>query len=72
MIDSLEQYTYGADAIACMKSTCYNMRKTGYSVNVLSDCITSYDKKKVDDMLSYYEGKGCKIVHSFNMRHISA
>jgi hypothetical protein len=26
----------------------------------LSDCITSYDKKKIDEMLSYYESKGSK------------
>lgn len=51
----------GADAIACVKSTCYNMSKAGYDVTVLSDCITSYDKRKIDEMLSYYESKGCNI-----------
>lgn len=51
----------GADAIACVKSTCYNMRKENYDVNVLSDCITSYDKRKIDEMLRYYESNGCKI-----------
>ena len=39
-------YIAGADAVACVKSTCYNLCKENYSVNVLSDCITSYDKKK--------------------------
>ena len=54
-----EFYVSGADAIACVKSTCYNMTKNGYTVHVLSDCITSYDKKKIDEMLKYYEIKGC-------------
>ncbi|MCQ2470936.1 MAG: cysteine hydrolase [Clostridia bacterium] len=49
----------GADAIACVKSTCYNMRKKDYSVTVLTDCVTSYDKKKLPEMFSYYESKGC-------------
>lgn len=54
-----EFYIAGADAIACVKSTCYNMSKAGYTVHVLSDCITSYDKSKIDEMLEYYEKKGC-------------
>lgn len=54
-----EFYIAGADAIACVKSTCYNMTKGGYSVHVLSDCITSYDKRKIDGMLQYYKSKGC-------------
>ena len=45
-----------------MKSTTYNLRKADYQVNVLSDCITSYDKKKIDEMLHYYESKGCKLM----------
>lgn len=55
-------YIAGADAVACVKSTCYNLCKANYSVNVLSDCITSYDKKKIDEMIHYYESKGCKII----------
>ncbi len=55
-------YITGADAIACVKSTCYNMRKSNYDVQVLSDCITSYDQKKIAEMIQYYEGKGCKII----------
>ena len=55
-------YIAGADAVACVKSTCYNLRKAGYGVNVLSDCITSYDQRKIDEMLRYYESKGCKII----------
>ena len=55
-------YITGADAIACVKSTCYNLRKSNYGVYVLSDCITSYDKRKIDEMLRYYEGKGSKII----------
>ena len=54
-------YIAGADAVACVKSTCYNLRKANYGVNVLSDCITSYDKKKINEMLHYYESKGCKL-----------
>ncbi|HRM91525.1 MAG TPA: isochorismatase family cysteine hydrolase [Thomasclavelia ramosa] len=57
-----EFYITGADAIACVKSTCYNLTKANYTVNVLSDCITSYDKKKIDEMIRYYESKGCKII----------
>lgn len=53
-----EFYIAGADATACVKSTCYNMRKADYTVCVISDCITSYDKKKIDEMLVYYESKG--------------
>ncbi len=56
-----EFYIAGADAVACVKSTCYNMAKNGYAVHVLSDCITSYDKKKIPEMLSYYERNGCRI-----------
>ena len=55
-------YLAGADAAACIKSTCFNMAKSGYGVHVLSDCITSYDKKKLPEMLAYYESKGCSVV----------
>lgn len=55
-------YLAGADAAACIKSTCFNMTKSGYSVHVLSDCITSYDKKKLPELLSYYESKGCTVL----------
>ena len=57
-----EFYLAGADAAACIKSTCYNMTKNGYTVHVLSDCITSYDKKKLPEMLAYYESKGCSVM----------
>ena len=57
-----EFYITGADAVACVKSTCFNLTKANYKVNVLSDCITSYDKRKIDEMLHYYESKGCKII----------
>ena len=56
-----EFYIAGADAIACVKSTCYNMAKKGYIVHVLSDCITSYDKRKIEEMLQYYANKGCSV-----------
>ena len=55
-------YIVGADAAACIKSTCYNMTKSGYSVHVLSDCITSYDKKKLPELLAYYKSKGCEVL----------
>ena len=48
--DISEFFIAGADATACIKSTCYNMRKAGFTVHVLSDCITSYDKKKLPEM----------------------
>ena len=57
-----EFYVVGADAAACIKSTCYNMAKSGYTVHVLSDCITSYDKKKLPELLTYYERKGCEVL----------
>ena len=56
-----EFYITGADATACVKSTCFNMRKAGYTVHVISDCITSYDPDKIDEMLAYYRGKGCDV-----------
>ena len=57
-----EFYIAGADATACVKSTCFNMRKAGYTVHVLSDCITSYNLKKLPEMLAYYEKQGCKLI----------
>lgn len=54
-------YIVGADATACIKSTCFNMTKSGYTVHVFSDCITSYDKKKLPEMTAYYESKGCSV-----------
>ncbi|MDE6373024.1 MAG: cysteine hydrolase [Clostridia bacterium] len=56
-----EFYVAGADAVACVKSTCYNMAKNGFTVHVLSNCITSYDKKKIPEMLDYYARNGCSI-----------
>ncbi len=56
-----EFYITGADATACVKSTCFNMTKTGYTVHVISDCVTSYDLKKMPEMLSYYADKGCEV-----------
>jgi len=57
-----EFYIAGADALACVKSTVFNMCKENYKVTVLSDCITSYDKRKIDGMLNYYEKNGSKIL----------
>ena len=58
-----EFYVAGADAVACVKSTCYNMTKQGYTVHVLADCVTSYDKTKLPEMLKYYASKGCLVQH---------
>ena len=32
-----------------------------FTVHVLSDYITSYDLKKLPEMLAYYESKGCEV-----------
>ena len=56
-----EFYITGADATACVKSTCFNMTKVGYVVHVISDCVTSYDLKKLPEMLAYYADKGCEV-----------
>ena len=58
-----EFFITGADAIACVKSTVFNMCKGNYKVTVLSDCITSYDKRKIDEMLYYYVKNGSKIIN---------
>ena len=57
-----EFYIVGADATACVKSTCFNMRKAGYKVHVFSDCVTSYDLKKLPEMLAYYAKQGCELI----------
>ena len=59
--DIREFYITGADATACVKSTCFNMTKAGYAVYVISDCVTSYDLKKLPEMLAYYGAKGCEV-----------
>jgi nicotinamidase-related amidase len=62
-----EFYIAGADATACVKSTCFNMTKAGYTVHVISDCVTSYDLKKMDEMLNYYAEKGCEVKALFGV-----
>ena len=57
-----EFYVAGADATGCVKSTCFNMRKAGYTVHVLSDCVTSYDLKKLPEMFAYYAKQGCEVL----------
>lgn len=56
-----EFFITGADATACVKSTCFNMTKANYIVHVISDCVTGYDLKKMDEMLTYYAKKGCEV-----------
>ena len=55
-----EFYITGADATACVKSTCFNMAKAGFRVHVISDCVTSYDLKKLPEMLTYYAEKAVR------------
>lgn len=57
-----EFYITGADAIACVKSTVFNMCRENYKVTVLSDCITSYDKGKIDEMLNYFRKNGSRVM----------
>ena len=59
--DIREFYITGADATGCVKSTCFNMTKAGYAIHVISDCVTSYDLKKMPEMLAYYADKGCEV-----------
>ena len=54
-------YMTSADATACVKSTCFNMAKAGFRVHVISDCVTSYDLKKLPEMFKYYADKGCDV-----------
>lgn len=56
-----EFYVCGGDATGCVKSTCYNMAKSGYQVHVISDAVTCYDLKKIPEMLEYYGNKGCEV-----------
>jgi nicotinamidase-related amidase len=62
-----EFFITGADAIACVKSTVFNMCKEKYKVTVISDCITSYDKRKIDEMLNYYEKNGSRIINLYDL-----
>lgn len=59
--DIREFYIVGADATACVKSTCLNMIKAGYAVHVFSDCVTSYDLRKLPEMLACYADRGCEV-----------
>lgn len=61
-------YLTGADATICVKSTCFNLCKQNYDVNVLSDCISSWDKKKIPEMLEYYKSKGAKVISTKDLK----
>jgi nicotinamidase-related amidase len=65
-----EFFLAGADAIFCVKTTCYNLCKANYKVNVLSDCITSCDKKQIPEMLHYYESKGSKLISLIDLNEL--
>ena len=60
---ALELFSKNGDAgtNSCMKSTCFNMTKAGYALHVISDCVTSYDLKKLPEMLACYADKGCEV-----------
>lgn len=60
-------YIAGGDAMACVKSSCYNLCKAGFRVRVLSDCITSWNIKIIPEMLDYYKSKGCDIINLNNL-----
>lgn len=64
----IDFYIAGADAMACVKSSCYNMSKAGFNVKVLSDCITSWNTKIIPEMLDYYKSKGCEIISLNNLK----
>lgn len=57
-----EFYITGADAAICVKSTCFNLRKEGYGVYVLTDGIASWKKENIPGMIEYYESRGCGIL----------
>ena len=61
-------YITGADAAVCVKSTCFNLRKANYEVTVLKDCIASWDKKKLPEMVAYYEKKGSRVLSLSTLR----
>ena len=65
-----EFFITGADATGCVKSTCFNMTKAGYTVHVISDCVTSYDLKKLPEMLAYYAAKGCEVRTLDEYQHV--
>lgn len=61
-------YIAGGDAMACVKSSCFNLCKSGFRVRVLSDCITSWNIKIIPEMLDYYKSKGCEIINLNNLK----
>jgi len=67
-----EFYLAGADAVACVKSTCFNMCKVGYRVHVIADCVTSYDKRKIPEMIEYYKNQGSIITTFKELVHSNA
>ena len=56
----LDVHTEGSQEVVICPNI--NLRNANYGVNVLSDCVTSYDKRKIDEMLRYYKSKGSKII----------
>jgi len=60
----------GADASICVKSTCFNLRKEGHAVTVLSDCIASWKMTLIPEMLEYYEKQGAKVISVNDLKNI--
>lgn len=56
-----EVFVTGADATACVKAACSSLKKSGFDVHVISDCVTSYDLSKLDEMFSFYKRAGCDV-----------
>lgn len=61
-------YLTGADATICVKSTCFNLCKENYDVKVLSDCISSWNKIKIPEMLDYYKSKGAEVISTKDLK----
>ena len=57
-------HVIGADATACVKSTCFNMTKAGCTVYVFPDCVTSCDLKKYPKCLPAMRVKDARSGHS--------
>lgn len=55
-----EFYIAGADAVACIKSTCFNMTKSGYPVHVLSTVLQAMIKRSYPGCLRIMKARVVK------------
>ena len=53
-------FVNGNDTILIDLSS-WNKEAISEKIELISNCVTSYDLKKVDEMLDYYEKKGCEV-----------